>query len=156
VSIAELAARLSGNRLHVIVFGPGYGESIAVHVPDGGWLICDSLSGTGGAAGFIPAVELLGQRQEPAAMLLLTHPHDDHVAGFDRLVNRFASGPVGVVGLHLAREDFTEDDYATGVLATSNRLKALASINRYLARASRVQVAAHGGRDVAEAWPRSR
>src|SRR4051794_37102599 len=110
--IAELGARLAENRLHVIVFGPGYGESIAVHIPDGGWLICDSLSGTGRTAGFVPAVELLGQREEPAAMLVLTHPHDDHVAGFDRLVDRFASGPVGVVGLHLAREHFTEDDDA--------------------------------------------
>lgn len=129
--IAELAARLSGNRLHVIVFGPGYGESIAVHVPDGGWLVCNSLSGTGRTAGLVPAVELLGQRQESAAILLLTHPHDDHVAGFDRLVSRFASGPVGVVGLQLAHDDFTEDDYATGVLATSNRLTALAAVRRY-------------------------
>src|SRR4051794_17390938 len=116
--IAELGARLAGNRLHVIVFGPGYGESIAVHVPDGGWLVCDSLSGTGQSSGFVPAVELLGQRDESAAMLLLTHPHDDHVAGFDRLVSRFATGPVGVVALHLARADFTEDDHATSVLAT--------------------------------------
>jgi glyoxylase-like metal-dependent hydrolase (beta-lactamase superfamily II) len=51
-------------------------------------VICDSLSGTGRSAGFVPAVELLGQRQEQAAIALLTHPHDDHVAGFDRLVNR--------------------------------------------------------------------
>jgi hypothetical protein len=129
--IAELAARLAGNRLHIVVFGPGYGESVAVHVPDAGWLICDSLSGTGRSAGLVPAAELLRQRQEPAAMLLLTHPHDDHVAGFDRLVNRYASGPVGVLSMHLAHENFTEEDYATGVLARSNRHKALAAIARY-------------------------
>lgn len=129
--IAELAAGLTDNRLHVIVFGPGYGESIAVHVPGGGWLICDSLSGSGGAAGFVPAVKLLEERGEDAAMLLLTHPHDDHVAGFDRLVTRFARGPVGVVGLHLAQAGFTEDGDASRVLSTSNRLKALAAINRY-------------------------
>lgn len=129
--VAELARRLSADRLHVIVFGPGYGESVAVHVPDGGWLICDSLSGTGTRAGFVPAAELLSQRGEPAALLLLTHPHDDHVAGFDRLVNRFAQGPVGLLGAHLAKADFTEDDDATAILATSNRLKALAAIHRY-------------------------
>jgi beta-lactamase superfamily II metal-dependent hydrolase len=129
--ISELATTLSDNRLHVVVFGPGYGESIAVHVPDGGWLVCDSLSGTGLAAGFVPAVELLSQRQETAAMLLLTHPHDDHVAGFDRLVTGFATGPVGLVGLHLAHGGFGEDQDAQTVLATSNRLKALASVARY-------------------------
>lgn len=129
--IAELAARLPGNRLHVIVFGPGYGESVAVHVPDGGWLVCHPLTGAGRAADFVPAVELLGQRDEPAALLLLTHPHDDHVGGFDRLVTRFATGPVGAIGLQHLPKGFTEDDYATGVLAKSNRLKALASIHRY-------------------------
>src|SRR4051794_3435856 len=98
--IADLARRLAGNRLHVVVFGPGYGESIAVHIPDGGWLVCDSLRGRGRASNFVPALELLAQRQESVAALILTHPHDDHVAGFDRLVSRLARGPVGVVGLH--------------------------------------------------------
>ena len=73
--IAELASRLAGNRLHVIVFGPGYGESIAVHIPGGGWLICDSLSQPHGTGDFIPAVELLSSRRERAAALILTHPH---------------------------------------------------------------------------------
>jgi len=128
--ISDLA-RLASNRLHVVVFGPGYGEPIAVHVPDAGWLVCDSLSGTGRASGLVPAAELLGQRGERAGMLILTHPHDDHVAGFDRLVTRYASGPVGVVGIHLAQHGFTEGEDATQVLATSNRHKALAAIHRY-------------------------
>jgi beta-lactamase superfamily II metal-dependent hydrolase len=64
-------------------------------------------------------------------MLILTHPHDDHVAGFDRLVTRYASGPVGAVGVHLARHGFTESDDAARVLATGNRLKALAAIHHY-------------------------
>jgi glyoxylase-like metal-dependent hydrolase (beta-lactamase superfamily II) len=127
--IADLAGRLSTDRLHIIVFGPGYGESVAVHIPDGGWLICDSLSRPHGSVDFIPAAELLSNRQERAAALILTHPHDDHVGGFDRLVTRFADGRVGLVGLHLPKEGFTEDDDAARIVATANRVKALTAIS---------------------------
>jgi len=126
--ITTLAGRLSANRLHLVVFGPGYGESVAVHVPDGGWLICDSLSKPHGSVDFIPAAELLTSRQERAAVLILTHPHNDHVGGFDRLVARFAVGRVGLVGLHLPEPGFTEHDDAAEVVKTSNRVKALAAI----------------------------
>jgi hypothetical protein len=129
--IAELAGRLANDRLHAVVFGPGYGESVAVYVPDGGWLICDSLSSAHGSADFVPAGELLTSRRELAAALILTHPHDDHVAGFDRLVRRFAGGLVGRVGIELPEKGFTEGDDAARVLATSNRAKALAAISSH-------------------------
>jgi hypothetical protein len=132
--IAELASRLAGNRLHVIIFGPGYGESIAVHIPNGGWLICDSLSQPRGTTDFIPAAELLSTRRERAGALVLTHPHDDHVGGFDRLITRFADGPVGLVGLHLPEDGFTEYDDAGRIVATSNRVKVLAAISDHWQR----------------------
>lgn len=132
--IAELAGRLANDRLHVVVFGPGYGESVAVYIPDGGWLICDSLSSAHGSADLVPASELLTSRRELAAALILTHPHDDHVAGFDRLVQRLADGLVGRVGIELPEDGFTEGDDAARVLATSNRAKALAAINSHWQR----------------------
>ena len=132
--IAELAGRLVTDRLHVVVFGPGYGESVAVYIPDGGWLICDSLSSAHGSADLVPAGELLTSRHEVAAALILTHPHDDHVAGFDRLVQRFAAGLVGRVGIELPEDGFTEGDDAARVLATSNRAKALAAISSHWQR----------------------
>jgi glyoxylase-like metal-dependent hydrolase (beta-lactamase superfamily II) len=91
--IAELADALPANQLHVVVFGPGYGESIAVHLPEGGWLITDSLAGRGEWVNFVPAIELLQAREEYAAAVLLTHPHDDHAGGLDRIVTRYARGP---------------------------------------------------------------
>jgi hypothetical protein len=132
--IAELAGRLANDRLHVVVFGPGYGESVAVYIPGGGWLICDSLSSAHGSADFVPASELLTGRREQAAVLILTHPHDDHVAGFDRLVQRFAGGLVGRVGIEIPGDGFTEGDDAARVLATSNRAKALAAISSHWQR----------------------
>lgn len=132
--IAELAGRLTNDRLHMVVFGPGYGESVAVYIPDGGWVICDSLSSAHGSTDLVPAAELLSSRRESAAALILTHPHDDHVAGFDRLVHRFAAGRVGRVGIQLPGAGFTEGDDAGRVLATSNRAKALAAISSHWQR----------------------
>jgi hypothetical protein len=43
----------------------------------------------------------------------------------------YASGPVGVVDIHLADPGFTEDDDPARVLSVSNRHKALAAIHRY-------------------------
>jgi beta-lactamase superfamily II metal-dependent hydrolase len=130
--ISDLARQLAANELHLVVFGPGYGESIAVHVPDGAWLVTDSLAGRGRwPSTFVPAVELLKERGEKAALLVLTHPHDDHAAGFDRLVTGYVDGPVGVVGMHLPELGFTEDDAGTDVLAKTNRAKALVAIFRH-------------------------
>jgi beta-lactamase superfamily II metal-dependent hydrolase len=129
--IADLAGRLAWDRFHIVVFGPGYGESVAVYVPDGGWLVCDSLSRPHGSSDFVPAAELLTARQARAAALILTHPHDDHVGGFDRLVTEFADGRVGLVGLYMPDEGFTEDDDASRVGAASDRVKTLAAISAY-------------------------
>src|SRR5260370_28061934 len=127
--LAELAERLARDRLHIVVFGPGYGAWTAVHVPDGGWLICDSLTRPHGSSDLVPAGELLRHRQERAAVLMLTHPHDDHVGGFDRLVHRFADGPVGLVAVHLPEDGFTEDDDAPPVLAATAPAQAPAAVS---------------------------
>jgi len=129
--IADLVGSLSTDRLHILVFGPGYGESVGAYIPGGGWLICDSLSKPRGSADFIPAAELLSSHHERAALLVLTHPHDDHVRGFDRLVTRFATGRIGLVGIHMPEEGFTEGDDAALIVAKSNRLKALGAISAY-------------------------
>jgi hypothetical protein len=129
--IADLVGSLASDRLHILVFGPGYGESVGAHIPGGGWLICDSLSKPRGSADFIPAAELLSSRDQQAALLVLTHPHDDHVRGFDRLVTRFATGRIGLVGIQMPEEGFTEGDDAAQIVAKSNRLKALGAISAY-------------------------
>jgi beta-lactamase superfamily II metal-dependent hydrolase len=114
-----------------VVFGPGYGESIAVRIPDGGWLVTDSLAGRGRWATFVPAAELLRELNEKVSLLILTHPHDDHVGGFDRLVTDFANGSVGAVEANLPEDGFTENDSGTAVLAKSNCAKAVVAIRRY-------------------------
>lgn len=131
MGIANLARSLAEDRLHLLVFGPGYGESVAVHVPPGDWLICDSFVRGEHASRCNPVASLLHHRDQGAQLLLLTHPHDDHTGGFDELVDQFAVGRVGVVRTQLEAHGFTEDGDAAAVISQSNNMKALAAIHRY-------------------------
>jgi len=98
--------QLPHDQLSVVVFGPGFGESIVVHAPPGEWLIVDSLvdsadsSPVDPANSANPAIRLLHEHQAEPSALLLTHPHEDHAAGFDAFVERWSSAKIGYLGEH--------------------------------------------------------
>lgn len=95
MTLATLAA-LADDELHLIVFGPGYGESIAVRVPPGEWLVVDSLRHVDRTMDANPAIALLEMHGAQASAVVLTHPHADHAHGFARLlVHRRPGAPVG-------------------------------------------------------------
>ncbi len=95
--------QLPADQLSVVVFGPGFGESIVVCAPPGEWLIVDSLvdpasiSSAHPTASANPAVRLLHEHQAEPAVLLLTHPHADHAAGFDTFVEQWPGAKLGYV-----------------------------------------------------------
>jgi beta-lactamase superfamily II metal-dependent hydrolase len=97
---------LRPDQLSVVVFGPGFGESIVVHAPPGKWLIVDSLvdstdsSPVDPANSANPAIRLLHAHQAEPAALLLTHPHEDHAAGFDAFIERWTNAKIGYLGEH--------------------------------------------------------
>lgn len=79
--------------LYLVVFGPGYGESIAVRVPPSSWLIVDSLTAE---PDFIPpALAMMTEHGASWSALILTHPHEDHAAGWRALLDSAGEGPVG-------------------------------------------------------------
>ncbi len=93
---------LPDDHLSIVVFGPGYGESIVVRGPDGRWIVVDSLRDPGTERN--PALALLRAHDARPDLLILTHPHDDHAAGFADLVDRQAGTPgrVGAVAVSSA------------------------------------------------------
>lgn len=124
--------------LYLIVFGPGYGESIVVRVPENTWLVVDSLRA---AESGVPAAGLLRRARAAFSCAVLTHPHEDHADGFGEVLAQGDGGPVGVVPAFLP--DFSSD--ANGAEAARNpdpeaQLKdgavedALASIQTYWRR----------------------
>ena len=73
---------LDGGQLYIFVFGPGYGESIAVRVPPDEWLVIDSCRVAKQAA----ALHVLRQYGGKLSLLMLTHRHKDHYCGFVDLI----------------------------------------------------------------------
>jgi len=106
--IAELSSvlgkgELDRSLLHVFVAGPGTGEGVLVALPDTkGWIAVDGCKV--GAEGCLDSLllEMKGE-DEPLALLVLTHPHEDHAAGIPELLERYqptevlvtADSPVG-------------------------------------------------------------
>lgn len=75
------------DELELTLFGPGYGESIVLHVGDGAWVIVDSCIDEGGAPRALRYLENLGLDPAEAVVLIVaTHWHDDHIRGMAKLV----------------------------------------------------------------------
>ena len=74
------------DELELTLLGPGYGESVILHIGDGVWIVVDSC----GRADAPAALEYLrGLGADPAQdveFIVATHWHDDHIRGMARLV----------------------------------------------------------------------
>lgn len=91
--------------LWLALFGPGFGESILVVVPDGHWIAIDSLRQLDSSTDVNPALQLLESHEAELSLAALTHPHLDHVVGFaDLLDRRIPKTPVGCVDAHFHSE----------------------------------------------------
>jgi len=92
---------LDPDLLHVIAFGPGFGESVLVRVPPGEWLVVDSLRQRAGTDEQVPAATILDRYQATAAAVVLTHPHLDHSDGIPQILDRRKpQSPVGCLAAH--------------------------------------------------------
>ena len=69
------------------VFGPGYGESIVLHIGNGAWVVIDSCVDANGRPHALRYLESIGI--DPAStvrLIVATHWHDDHVRGLAQMV----------------------------------------------------------------------
>ncbi len=73
----------AADELEISLFGPGYGESIAMHLGDARWIIVDScIDAASGMPAAIAYLQEIGvDCSEQVAAVLATHWHDDHVRG---------------------------------------------------------------------------
>ncbi len=78
----------SASEIEVTVFGPGFGESIAVHLGGGNWLLVDSCYAPSTK---IPAainyLQNIGVPLDSVKAIVASHWHDDHVRGMTATVN---------------------------------------------------------------------
>jgi hypothetical protein len=78
----------SADELEVSVFGPGFGESLAVHLGEGRWMVVDScIDRATGKPAPTQYLESIGvDCGEDVAVVVATHWHDDHARGLADVV----------------------------------------------------------------------
>ena len=77
----------SADEIEVVLFGPGYGESIVVHLGDDSWVIVDSCINSEGKPRALEYLESIGVNPAKAVdVVVATHWHDDHIRGIATVV----------------------------------------------------------------------
>jgi hypothetical protein len=82
---------LRDDLLYVMVFGPGFGEAVVLRIPGEHWVLIASCL----IERECPSLQLLDLAGADWSYALLTHPHFDHIRGFDRILDRRRAGVVG-------------------------------------------------------------
>lgn len=77
--------RPRAGRLTVYGLGPGMGESVVVHLPDGLWMVVDGCVHEGLN---LPLELLDALGQDDVDLLVITHPDLDHIRGLDAILDR--------------------------------------------------------------------
>lgn len=113
----------------MVVFGPGFGECILVHVGSNQWIVIDSCT----TDSKVPvALEYLaGIGLDPSAavvMVAVTHWHDDHIRGIEKVVE---TCPDALVAISQATTIDQFLEYATG-LNRNNELAGGNGVREYV------------------------
>ena len=88
-------SELTGPRpdeIEVSLLGPGYGESVVVHMGGGEWMVVDSCTGRDGKPAALDYLDRIGvDPRSGVKMIVATHWHDDHTRGMARMVEKCLS-----------------------------------------------------------------
>ncbi|MYA41178.1 MAG: hypothetical protein F4Z31_05445 [Gemmatimonadetes bacterium] len=88
-------SELAGPRpdeIELSLLGPGYGESVVVHMGGGEWMVVDSCAGRDGEPAALNYLDRIGVDSRSAVkMIVATHWHDDHTRGMSKIVDRCES-----------------------------------------------------------------
>lgn len=78
------------DEIEITLFGPGFGEAIAIHLGDGVWILVDSCIEPDSSR---PATEAYLDRfgivPEQVRTIIASHWHDDHVRGIAKLAEKY-------------------------------------------------------------------
>ncbi|MGY1842354.1 MBL fold metallo-hydrolase [Modestobacter sp. SYSU DS0875] len=96
--------RPEADQVEVSIFGPGYGEALAIHLGNDKWLLVDSCSSSRGTtpAALSYLTRLGYEPAECVQAVVVSHWHDDHVRGLSQILQAcpsagvFASRSVGI------------------------------------------------------------
>ncbi|MFQ5455358.1 MAG: MBL fold metallo-hydrolase [Nitrospirota bacterium] len=80
----------SNDTIEITLFGPGRGESILLFIPEIGWGVIDSCEFKQNGWTIVPPLEYLKQYSvQELAFVVLTHLHEDHFMGMEKILSAF-------------------------------------------------------------------
>jgi hypothetical protein len=91
--MSSLYAPLEDDLLYMFVFGPGFGETVLIRIPPNTWIVVDSFRSRDIAAANLVLDHFLAR----ASLVVLTHPHKDHVLGFIDLLENSTDALIGAL-----------------------------------------------------------
>ena len=89
----------TADEVEVVVFGPGYGEAIAVHLGDHQWLLVDScIDPNTKRPAALDYLAAIGVPATDVRVVVATHWHDDHVRGLSNVVAACSNAELQISG----------------------------------------------------------
>lgn len=77
----------SDDELEVTFLGPGFGESILIHLGHGVWVAVDSsINASTGSSQVLDYLATIGVSPNSLQIIVATHWHDDHIRGLSQLI----------------------------------------------------------------------
>lgn len=74
------------SEIEVTLFGPGYGEAVAVHLGEGVWMLVDScIDPNSKGPASLHYLERIGVNPARVRTIIASHWHDDHVRGISQI-----------------------------------------------------------------------
>lgn len=150
------------DEVEVTIFGPGFGESIILHVGDGKWIVVDSCVDTSDtidrkpvAEKYLRAIGVDVARQ--VELIVASHWHDDHVRGLGHLLEACEGARFSCANALLKKEFLTYlEEIATGIAATDGaKISEFRHVLRLMRDISRPPIKwAGAGRELLT-WPKN-
>ena len=85
--MTEINTPPGSDEFEFTLFGPGYGESIILHLGGGDWVLVDSTLDKDGNPGSLQYLESIGlDPAKSVELIVATHWHDDHIRGMEKMV----------------------------------------------------------------------
>lgn len=98
----------TSDEVEVVVFGPGYGEAIAVHLGEGHWLLADScIDPNTKRPASLSYLECIGVDPINVKVVVATHWHDDHVRGISAIARACKEAEFNFSGAFTKKEAVT-------------------------------------------------
>ena len=125
------------DEVELTLIGPGFGESVIMHVGDGAWVLVDSCgrSDDPAALNYLRAIGV--DPSQAVTMIVATHWHDDHIRGLARMVQVCAKASF-CCAIALCTEEFLAMVYALEGRLYASSVSGIREIHRVFSVLSKI------------------